>query len=89
LPYDLFDAVHPIEADSKRLRRVFTNVLDNASNFSKEKGKIILVTQETDGEVIVTIEDQGNGIDPGDLPNIFDAFHRGRGTEKKKVQSSD
>lgn len=79
------DEVLPIiEADSKRLRRVFTNLLDNAFKFSKEKGKIILATQETDGEIIVTIEDQGSGIDPGDLPNIFDAFHRGRGTEKEE-----
>jgi len=73
-----------IEADSKRLRRVFANLLDNAFKFSKEKGKIILATQETDVEVIVKIEDQGSGIDPRDLPNIFDAFHRGRGTEKEE-----
>ena len=79
------DEVLPIiEADSKRLRRVFTNLLDNAFKFSKEKGEIILTTQETDGEVMVKIEDQGIGIDPGDLPNIFDAFHRGRGTEKEE-----
>jgi len=84
LPYDLFNGIHIIEADSKRLRRVFTNLLDNAFKFSKDKGEIILAIQETDAEVIVKIADQGNGIDPRDLPYVFDAFHRGRGTEKEE-----
>ncbi len=84
LEFQSDEALPVIEADSRRLHRVFTNLLDNAFKFSKEKGKIVLATQETDGEVIVRIEDQGSGIDPRDLPNIFDAFHRGRGTEKEE-----
>ena len=84
LEFQSDEALPVIEADSRRLHRVFTNLLDNAFKFSKEKGKIVLATQETDGEVIVRIEDQGSGIDPRDLPYIFDAFHRGRGTEKEE-----
>jgi len=67
-----------ISADSRQLRRVFTNLLDNALKFSKNEGKITIATQETDHEIIIKFMDQGTGIDPVDLPYIFDPFHRGQ-----------
>jgi two-component system phosphate regulon sensor histidine kinase PhoR len=73
-----------IEADSQRLRRVFSNLLDNAVKFSKAEGTITISTTETDGEVVVKIKDEGVGIDPADIPHIFDAFHRGKGIGGKK-----
>ena len=33
--------------------------------------------------VMISITDEGTGIDPDDLPHIFDAFHRGKATEGK------
>jgi two-component system phosphate regulon sensor histidine kinase PhoR len=73
-----------IKADPNRLRRAFTNLLDNSFKFSKRKGTITISTHETDQDVIFEIEDQGPGIDPKDLPYIFDSFFRGLGTEKKE-----
>ena len=73
-----------IEEDANRLRRVFTNLLDNAFKFSKKGGTITISTQETEQEVMVKIKDEGTGIARGDLPYIFDSFHRGIGTEKKE-----
>lgn len=67
-----------IEADANRLRRVFGNLLDNAIKFSRKDGRIVISTQETDREVMVTITDSGAGIPVDDLPFIFDMFHRGR-----------
>ena len=67
-----------IEADANRLHRVFTNLLDNALKFSKTGGKITITAHETDRDVIVEFTDQGIGIDSGDLPYIFDPFHRGQ-----------
>jgi signal transduction histidine kinase len=78
------EALPIMEADAERLRRVFTNLLDNAFKFSREKGEITVATQETDREIIVKIKDQGSGIDSRDLPYIFDPFHRGRGTRKEE-----
>ncbi|NSW86410.1 MAG: PAS domain S-box protein [Syntrophobacteraceae bacterium] len=73
-----------IEADPNRLRRIFTNLLDNALKFSKDKGTIRILAQENDQEVIVKIADEGIGIDPAELPYIFDLFHRTRSGEKKE-----
>jgi two-component system phosphate regulon sensor histidine kinase PhoR len=73
-----------INADSQRLRRVFSNLLDNAIKFSRKKGVVTVSTQLTDGDVIVKVQDQGIGIDPYDLPYIFEPFHRGRGKGEKE-----
>lgn len=73
----------PIEADPKRLRRAFTNLLDNAFKFSTQGGTVTLATKETDREVLISIIDEGRGIDPDDLPFIFDIFRRGKSAEEK------
>jgi len=72
-----------IEADAHKLRRVFTNLLDNALKFSKEKGTITVTSEETGTEVTVKVEDEGIGIPSDELPYIFDTFHRGTDTEEK------
>ncbi len=73
-----------IQADTRQLRRVFTNLLDNAIKFSKEKGAITLSTHETADEVLVRVEDEGIGIEEDELPFIFDSFHRARDAEKRE-----
>ena len=73
-----------VEADANHLRRVFTNLLDNALKFSKSGGTITISTHETDKEVVVNVKDEGVGIDTEDLPYIFDTFNRGKGAEKKE-----
>jgi two-component system phosphate regulon sensor histidine kinase PhoR len=73
-----------IEADSQRLRRAFSNLLDNAIKFSKATGTITISTKETGGKVMVEIKDEGTGIDPVDFPHIFDPFHRGKEAGEKE-----
>lgn len=73
-----------IECDSNKVLRVFRNLLDNAIKFSKEKGTITLSTHTAPGGIIVKVKDEGIGISPGELPYVFDSFHRGRGAEQKE-----
>ena len=75
-----------IEADPDRMRRVFTNLLDNAFKFSSKGGTITLSTGETDREVLISIKDEGRGIDAEDLPFVFDIFHRGKSADEKTGQ---
>ncbi len=84
LELQVSDILPVIEADANRLRRVFTNLLDNALKFSDEGGAIIIRAQETENEIMISVEDGGVGVDPEDLPFIFDIFHRGhRGSGKE------
>ncbi len=84
LEYGNEEALPIIKADANRLRRAFTNLLDNALKFSGKGGKVTLSTVATDEHIIVRVEDQGIGIDPGELPYIFESFFRGGGKDKKE-----
>jgi two-component system, OmpR family, sensor histidine kinase MprB len=55
-----------------RLDRAISNLLDNAAKWSPQGGQIEVMV--TDGEV--TVRDHGPGIDPADLPHVFDRFYR-------------
>ena len=68
----------PVNADATYLNRALTNLLNNALKYSSRKGKIIINARETDREIVIRFQDQGKGIDPEELPYIFDAFYRGK-----------
>jgi PAS domain S-box-containing protein len=74
-----------IEGDARQLRRVFTNLLDNALKFSDKPGSVtVSIRHGKKNNVVVTVKDEGRGIPPEELPFIFDAFHRGKAGEKVK-----
>ena len=73
-----------VEADANRLRRVFTNLLDNALKFSKNGGAVTISTDQTEKDIVVKLKDEGIGVDPEDLPHIFETFNRGKGAEKRE-----
>jgi PAS domain S-box-containing protein len=84
LELELKEALPIIEADTNRLHRVFANILGNALKFSKEKSKVTITTHVTDLDVIIKFIDQGPGIDPRDIPYIFEPFHRGQNQKKSE-----
>ena len=68
----------PVHADPKALRRVLSNLIENAIKYTPDGGSITLFARE-DGEFIsIGVTDNGRGIPAEDLPVLFDKFHRGR-----------
>jgi two-component system phosphate regulon sensor histidine kinase PhoR len=65
-----------ISADKDRIEQVFTNLIDNAIKFNKEKGTIRIYSQEVNGKIKVIVEDSGIGIPERDIPRIFERFYR-------------
>ena len=57
-----------------RLEQVFVNLLLNAAQAIKEKGKITITTRKEGENVVIKISDTGCGISKTDLPHIFDPF---------------
>jgi signal transduction histidine kinase len=71
-------AIMPVCADPKALRRVLSNIIENAIKYTPDRGRIIVSAQETEGQVAISVKDNGRGIPPEDMPILFDKFHRGR-----------
>ncbi|HEV7753067.1 MAG TPA: HAMP domain-containing sensor histidine kinase [Baekduia sp.] len=62
-----------VEGAPERLARAINNLLDNAGKHSPPGGAVEIALRH--GEL--TVRDHGPGIDPADLPYVFDRFHRG------------
>jgi signal transduction histidine kinase len=65
-----------IKADETRLQQVIWNLLSNAIKFSPEGSTIQISIQKIDGAMVFGIKDEGPGISPDFLPNIFDRFRQ-------------
>lgn len=63
-------------ADEERAVRCLVNVLHNAIKFSPDGGTIWLGAEPDEGEVRLTVEDEGPGLAPHDLNRIFERFYR-------------
>ncbi len=66
--------------DSNLLRNIFVNIINNAVKFSPGKPEVMISIEIIDQQVVINVRDNGIGIPPEDLRNIFDAFHRGTNT---------
>lgn len=74
---NLVSADTTIIADPEQLKRVINNIISNSVKYmDKSQAEInIRILDEVDS-IRVEIEDNGKGISPKDLPNIFDRFYR-------------
>jgi signal transduction histidine kinase len=63
-----------VDGDATRLAQVFSNLLNNAANYTQPGGRIDVVASANDREVTVAIRDNGIGIAPEMLANVFRMF---------------
>jgi len=58
------------------LKQLFLILLDNAFKYTPASGRVEIVAVLSEKTVSITMADTGIGIPPGDLPGIFERFHR-------------
>ena len=73
---DVPSDLSPIQVDRTRLREALYNLLDNAVKYSREQSDIRLSARGRDGEIELSVSDDGIGISREDLPRIFERFYR-------------
>jgi signal transduction histidine kinase len=72
-----------VYGEPNQLARLITNLVANALRYTFE-GKVIVRTFQVDHSSCLEVIDTGIGIDPEDLPHLFERFYRGR-----RVRQSD
>ncbi len=84
---DLPSELPLILADPRRIRQVLHNLLENAVKYSK--GGQITVSCEVEGEeILVSVSDQGEGIPPEYLNQVFERFFQIDGKSTRRVGGS-
>lgn len=74
---DLPDNLPDLKVDPQRISQVVDNLVRNAIRYSPPGGTIRVQARQEGDLVLVSVEDQGCGIAPGDLPHLFEEFYRG------------
>jgi heavy metal sensor kinase len=66
-------------ANADRLRQVINNLIDNSIKFTPHGGRVSVVIHSDfiANQVVMTVTDNGKGINPDDLPHVFERFYRG------------
>lgn len=65
-----------VSGDIVRLRQLLLILLDNALKFTPAGGTVSVQVRPHGGRALLQVGDSGPGIDPADLPHIFDRFYR-------------
>jgi signal transduction histidine kinase/CheY-like chemotaxis protein len=71
------DDVLPVIGDELRLQQVVSNLLANAVKYTGRSGRVRVAVSNKDGRAIVTVTDNGEGIEPAILPHVFEPFRQG------------
>ena len=74
LKLELWQQPLHVSGDRTRLVQVVSNILNNAAKYTPSGGKIVLRVRSEGGEAVISVCDNGQGIDPQVLPYIFDLF---------------
>lgn len=78
LPDDAKPGAFVIDAHEGRLGQVLTNLLDNALSFSPSGGCVTVSVLAAPSEIVVRVDDEGPGIPPDKLDDVFKRFYSDR-----------
>jgi signal transduction histidine kinase len=74
--------------DPDALRRAVSNLVVNAVKHGDGATHVEVSVEARGGELAVVVTDHGPGIDPADVPHLFEAFYRGRRARDRQVSGS-
>ncbi len=77
-----------LQCDEKRLRQILFNLLENAVKYSPRGGKIMVHVKETKTHIVLCVEDEGIGMPPHELKNIFKKFYRVRDEHTRRIHGT-
>ncbi|MFL5807052.1 MAG: ATP-binding protein [Roseiflexaceae bacterium] len=94
LVIDIPQQLPPAYVDRDKVKQIMFNLLTNAAKYSPRGGEIALAVEETASLprdhppgrfVLLSVRDQGIGIDPEDLPRIWERFYRVDNSNTRRI----
>lgn len=73
-----------VNCDPNRIEQVIKNFINNAINYGNDQ-RVELICRKIDDKIMVAVKDYGKGIDPQDLPYIWDRYYK---VDKTHVRSN-
>jgi signal transduction histidine kinase len=89
---DVAPDLPPVLADPKALGRCLQNLMTNALKYGAS-GRWMSIrahpgTGAESGEVLITVADRGQGIEPEEIPHIFEPFYRGNAARASQIHGT-
>lgn len=76
LVLEIPDSKVMVSGDKDQLFQIFTNLIDNALKYGKEKSAVTISLDKGEKDISVSIQDEGEGIPPEHLPRLTERFYR-------------
>lgn len=77
-----------INCDTKLIRVVLENLIENAIKYSNTKGKVFISLKQNNNDILLSVHDTGIGIKDEDKNNIFQKFYRASNAKEKDTVGS-
>jgi len=77
-----------VEADQALLHQAVYNLIENALKYTPENGSVTVRVKTTPASLTFEVQDNGIGIEPDDMPRLFEKFYRGTQREARAQHGS-
>jgi signal transduction histidine kinase/DNA-binding response OmpR family regulator len=78
----------PASFDKDKLSKIVANLLSNSFKFTPEAGTVRLEVNTDKENLLLTVSDTGIGIEPSELPHVFERFYRAKEAMRAEVAGS-
>jgi len=85
--HNSFAGIH-VQSNEKQLNVIVDNLVSNAIKYSPDHGEITIDCRLIDKHLLISVTDQGSGIDAAQQERIFDAFYQGSPPPDNHIKSS-
>jgi signal transduction histidine kinase len=65
-----------VQGDGEKLKRAFSNILDNAIKYNVDGGKIEVTGSKSENEFTIKVSNTGSGVPQADVEKVFEQFYR-------------
>jgi signal transduction histidine kinase len=85
---DVPDDLPPVRGDLSALSQCLQNLVTNALKYGGSSRWIGIRSKVQDDKVSISVSDRGMGIDPADLPRVFEPFYRGSSVTAAQIHGT-